>query len=111
MYVNDRVADFKHATAPVTTTADLAVKAAAGGNLRNYITSFQYQNIGAVATEVVLKDGSTIIWRGYAAASMAAPACVNFGTPLRGSANTAVNFAAITTGANIYINTQGYTAL
>lgn len=93
-----------------TGTADLALSAAAGAGLRRYIKSLQIQNTAATATEVVLKDGATIIWRGYLAASASALLDIDFSCPLKTSANAALNFAAITAGSTIYINAQGYTA-
>lgn len=95
-------------TAVVSNTTDLVVKAAAGAAIRNYITGISYQNTNATATEVVIKDGATVVWRGYAAASMSVPAVVTFPTPLKGTANTAVNFANITTAASVYVNAQGF---
>ena len=63
-----------------------------------------------VATEVVIKDGATVIWRQPLAAAMPAPVEIIFPTPLRGTAATAVNFACLTTGAQVYVNAQGYAA-
>ena len=93
-----------------TGTADLVLAAAAGAGLRRYVRSVQLQNTAAVATEVVLKDGSTVIWRGYLAASASSLVDVDLICPLKTTANAALNFAAITTGATIYVNAQGYTA-
>jgi hypothetical protein len=93
-----------------TGTADVALAAAAGAGLRRYIKSLQLQNTAATATEVVLKDGATVIWRGYLAASASALLDIDFSCPIKTSANAALNFAAITTGSTIYVNAQGYTA-
>lgn len=103
-------ADWSYAGTAVTTTTDVALKSAGATGIRNYVTSFQYQNTGTVATEIVIKDGATVIWRGYASASMTVPAIVTLNTPLKGTAVTAMNFACITTGANVYVNAQGYQA-
>lgn len=94
----------------IVNTTDVAAKAAAGAGLRNYVTSFQFRNANAVATEFVIKDGATVIWRGYAAANMTAPEDVILNTPLKTTANTALNVACITTGAQLYFNAQGYVA-
>lgn len=94
----------------VTNTTDVAVAAAGGAGLRRYITSMQVKNTNATATEVVLKDGSTIIWRGHVSASMSSTEEIIFSNPLKTTANTALNFACITTGAQVYVNAQGYTA-
>jgi hypothetical protein len=50
------------------------------------------------------------MWRQMLPAAMAAPVNIVFPTPLRGSAATAVNFACLTTGAQVYVNAQGYVA-
>lgn len=97
-------------TGTTTTTADVAVRVAGGAGIRNYINGFQYQNTNATATEVVIKDGATVIWKGFASANMNLPANISFDQPLRGSSATAVNVACITTGANVIINIQGYIA-
>jgi hypothetical protein len=100
---------FASAAGGVINTTDVVLAAAAGAGLRRYICSLQVSNNSAVATEVVLKDGATIIWRGLLPAN--APTTeIFFENPLRTTANIALNFACITTGAAVYINAQGYTA-
>ena len=94
----------------VVNTTDVVLVAAAGAGLRRYVTSIQLKNANAVATEVVLKDGSTIIWRGHLSASMGSTEEIIFSDPIKTTANAALNFACITTGAQVYINAQGYTA-
>lgn len=93
---------------PIINTTDVVAKAAGAAGIRNYVNGFQYQNTNATATEIVIKDGATVIWRGYASASMAVPANITFDQPLRGTAATALNVACITTAANVYMNVQGY---
>jgi hypothetical protein len=93
----------------VINTTDAVLSAAAGAGLRRYINSMQLSNNSAVATEVVLKDGATIIWRGHLSAN-APMAEIIFENPLKTTANTALNFACITTGAAVYVNAQGFTA-
>ncbi|MFS0905788.1 hypothetical protein AB3N02_22330 [Priestia aryabhattai] len=103
--------DWQYAGTAVTATTDVALKTAGGTGIRNYVTNITVQNTHAtVATEFVIKDGSTVIYRGYLPANMALPAVINFPTPLKGTAVTAMNFACITTGANVYVNAQGYQA-
>lgn len=96
------------ATGGITNTSDVVAKAAAGASIRNYVTGCQLQNVNATATEFVIKDGSTVLWRAYLPASMPAAVSVNFANPLKGTANTAVNIACITTGAQVYADVQGY---
>jgi len=95
-------------TAVITDTTSTAVIASAGGSLRNYITSCKVTNSHAtVGTFVKILDGATIIDEGYAA-----PAGGGWSTtytvPLRGTAATAVNAQAVTTGANFIVSCQGY---
>jgi hypothetical protein len=106
-------ADWQYAGAAggITGTADVVLRAAAAAGIRNYVTSIDVRNAHAtVATEVVIKDGATVIWRQLLPAAMAAPVEIIFPTPLRGTAATAVNVACLTTGAQVYVNAQGYAA-
>lgn len=100
---------YASAAGGVINTTDVVLSAAAGAGLRRYICSMGLSNNSATATEVVLKDGSTIIWRGHLPAN-APNLHIDFSTPLKTSANAALNFACITTAAAVYVNAQGYTA-
>lgn len=100
---------YASAAGGVVNTTDVVLAAAAGAGLRRYIVSMGLSNNSATATEVVLKDGATVIWRGHLPAN-APNLHIDFGTPLRTTANTALNFACITTAAAVYVNAQGYTA-
>jgi hypothetical protein len=97
------------ASGGITNTTDVALAAAAGTGLRRYICSMTLSNNSATATEVVLKDGATIIWRGHLPAN-APMSEIIFSNPLKTTANAALNFACITTAAAVYVNAQGYTA-
>lgn len=106
-------ADWQYAAASggITNTTDVAIKAAAAAGVRNYVTSIDVRNAHAtVATELVIKDGATVIWRQLLPAAMPAPVEIIFPTPLKGTAATAMNVACITTGAQVYLNAQGYAA-
>ncbi len=94
----------------IVNTTDVVAKAAAGAGLRNYLIAFQVRNANATATEFVIKDGSTVIWRGHLPASMTGSMEVELPIPLKSSANAALNVACITTGAQVYFNAQGYVA-
>lgn len=97
-------------TGGITDTSDDAIQAAGGAGVRHYMTSLTVINAHAtVSTEVVIKDGSTVIHRGYAAAGGGGYA-ITFPTPLRGSAATALNVANITTGAAVHVSASGYSA-
>lgn len=96
-------------TGGITDTSDVALAAAGAAGIRNYVTSIQYHNTSAVASEIVVKDGSTVIWRGVAPATMAFPAVVPFPVPLKGTAATAMNVAMVTTATATVISAQGFT--
>jgi hypothetical protein len=96
--------------AAVTDTADDEAKAAGAAGVRHYITGVQvFNGHDTVGTEVVIKDGTTVLWRGWA--EQTGGGCsAKFDPPLRGTAATAVNVANITTGSSTYFNLQGYSA-
>lgn len=96
------------ASTVITNTTDVALKTAGGATVRNYCTNIDYINTSAVATTVIIKDGSTAIWTGYAPASMTVPISISFVRPKKTAVNAALNVAAGTTGANIYFNAGGY---
>lgn len=100
---------YASAAGGVINTADVVLAAAAGTGLRRYITSMTLSNNSATATEVVLKDGATIIWRGHLPGN-AGNVSISFQNPLKTTANAALNFACITTAAAVYVNAQGFTA-
>jgi hypothetical protein len=90
----------------ITDTNDVTLVAAAGAQKSNYITNIDIMNSSATATEVVIKDGSTVIWRTKVGASMIAP--VSIALSLASTSNTALKAACITTSTATYINAQGY---
>lgn len=92
----------------VTTTTQTAIKAAGAASIRNFVTGITYQNTNATATTLLIQDGNTTILSISCAASMANPVNLVFPTPLRGTAATAINYTAGTTGANVLLNVQGY---
>ena len=98
------------ASGGIVNTADNVLIAAAGANIKNYLTGLSVANANATASEIVIKDGaSTVIWRMYLAANAPIKSII-FSTPLQSTANTALNVACITTGTQTYINAQGYKA-
>jgi len=92
----------------ITNTSDVTLVAAAGAGKSNYLTSLQLINKSATATEVEIKSGSTVLWRGYAPASGVGPVAVTFATPLASAANTALTAACVTTSSATIINAQGF---
>lgn len=109
--------DWQYAAASggITDTSDVEVKAAAAG-LKHYVTGCQVVNTDAtVGTELVIKSAATVIFRIFVPASLASvsqpmPSNIQFPNPVRTVANEALNIAAITTSAQLYVNLQGYTA-
>lgn len=92
----------------ITDTSDVALAAAPGVGKSNYLTGMQLANTSATATEVVVKDGSTVIWRTKVGASMIAPVNITFERPIYASNNAALNAACVTGATVTYINAQGY---
>lgn len=97
--------------AAVTDTADDEAVAAGAAGVIHYITSVQVFNADdTVGTEVVIKDGATVKWRGWC--EQTGGGCsATFPKPIRCSAATAINVANITTSAETYFNLQGYSAI
>lgn len=96
------------ASGGITNTSDVTLSAAPGAGRANYLTSLQVQNTSATPTEVVVKSGSTILWRCLVGASMTFPVNVMFERPLIAANNTALTAACITTATVTYLNAQGY---
>ena len=97
-------------TGGITDTADDAIQAAGGAGVRHYLANLLVVNSHAtVGTEVVVKDGSTVIHRGYAAAAGGGYS-LKFDPPLRGTAATALNVACITTGSATHVSASGFSA-
>lgn len=94
--------------AAITDNSSHAIMAAAGAGVRHYVTDCLVTNQHAtVGTVVTILDGASAIDQGYAA-----PAGGGFThtypAPRRGTANTALNAQATTTGANILVSCGGY---
>lgn len=97
-------------TAAMTGTGDTAVLAAAGASIRNYVTGIHVVNTHAtVGTEVQIKDGSTVIDRFFVPALSERDRV--YPVPLRGTANTALNAANVTTGSNTYVQAVGFVSI
>ena len=73
----------------ITTATDVTLKTAGGATVRNYCTNIDYINTSAVATTIIIKDGTTAIWTGYAPANMTLPASIAFIRPKKTAVNTA----------------------
>lgn len=100
----------------LNTTTAVAIKAAAGAGLRNYITAIQI-NAEALtnATELAIRDGAggTVLWRmKIGTAGLLGGRDIVFPTPLKGTANTLLEVVTLTaSGAGaVYVNAQGFAA-
>ena len=103
--------DWQYATpiaSPIINTSAVALKATAGAGIRNYLTGLTYFNTAAIASIITIQDGSTVIWTGYAPASMTNCINVQFLTPLKGTANAAMNVVMNTTATNTFVSAQGF---
>jgi hypothetical protein len=94
--------------ATVTTNTQTAIRAAQAAGIRQNVTSITYQNTNATATTLTIQDASTTLITFSAPASMANPVQLVFPTPLFGTAATALNYTAGTTGANVLLNVTGF---
>lgn len=94
--------------ATVTTDTQTAIRAAQAAGIRQNVTQVTYQNTNATATTLTIQDGSTTLVTFSCPANMANPVQLQFPTPLRGTAATALNYTAGTTGANILLNVTGF---
>lgn len=78
---------------------------------RNFLTTMQVKNgDAATPTEVLITDGSagTVLWRGYHPGAAAASKVIDFEPPIRGSVGNALYVRCGTTGAQVYVNAQGF---
>ena len=101
----------------VNTTTAVTLKTAAGAGVRNYLKSMQVSHdlLGA-ATEIAVRDGAsgTVLWRGKlqtpAADAALGAGTITFDPPLKGTANTLMEFVVLTavTGG-VFVNATGYT--
>lgn len=107
--VSEAPFSFAGATGGIINTADVPIAAAGGAGVRNFLCSIWFKNMAAVASEIVIKDGATIIWRGHVSASMTFGEYLQFSPPLKGTANTALNVALLTTATATIVSAQGYT--
>lgn len=90
-----------------------AVQAAVTGK-RHCVTGLQIWNASATVDTVItiIDDTATVIWAGYLPnvtdASPIVPSIVQFDPPLIGTVGKALGIKAVTTGAAIYWNAQGF---
>lgn len=95
-------------TSAITGTSDTSVIGAQGAGVRIYVTQILVTNSHAtVGTVVNIKDNTTTIYTGYAAA-LGGGFSITFPVPLRLAANVALQAANATTGSNTYVSASGY---
>lgn len=97
-----------YVNATVTTNVQTQIRAAQAAGIRTNVTGLTFQNTNAVATTLTIQDGATTLITFSVPASMTLPVQLNFPTPLRGTAATALNYTAGTTGASILLNVIGF---
>ncbi len=98
---------YASATGGITTSAATAMMAAGGAGVRNYLHGIQFKNTSATASEIVVLDGATVIWRAHVSASMTIGDSGKFDPPLRGTANTALNVQLLTAGTATIVSAHG----
>lgn len=96
--------------ATVTTATQTQLRAAQATGVRSNLTAVTYQNTNATATTLTIQDGATTLVTFSVPASMTEPRQLMFPTPLRGTAATALNYTAGTTGANVLLNVTGFSS-
>jgi hypothetical protein len=92
----------------VTTATQTAIRGAQGADIRQNVTQITYQNTNATATTLTIQDASATLIVISVPASMTLAQQLTFPTPLRGSANAALNYTAGTTGASVLLNVTGF---
>jgi len=98
---------YSSATGGLTTTTGDNIGTPQAG-LRTFLSGLQYANKGATASEIVVLDNATVIWRGYAPANATAPVSIMFDPPLQASTNSQMKVAMITTATATVVSGQGF---
>jgi hypothetical protein len=97
-------------------TTGITIKAAAGAGVSNTIMGGEcYSDALGTATEIELRDGAsgTALWRSkISTAGWPTMVDINFNPPIKGTANTLIEFAEVTANGtgSIYCNWRGATA-
>lgn len=101
-------------TTALATTSSTQLQAAGGSGIRHYVTGIQVVNNSTTGGTCSILDGSTVIWTGYLPATGASlqevPVSVEFRTPLKGTAATALNIQLGSASMSVYYNVQGFNA-
>lgn len=99
--------NFVNGVATLTGTGDVAVIAAGGVGIRNYVTSISASNTSATNVRVDFKDGITIIASFFVAANGGGATHI-MPIPIRGTAATAFNAALSAAVTDVRVSAQGY---
>ena len=94
----------------VINTTTPSVMKAGQATRRQQLVALQFINTNATATELQVLDGATIVWDGYAGASMTQMVTINFEIPLLSSIGNALSLKTVTTSASVYASAQGFTS-
>ena len=101
-------------TTPLASTSSTQLVAAAGSGIRHYVTGIQVANNSTTGGTCSILDGGTVIWTGYLPATgtslQEVPVTVEFRTPLKGTAATALNIQLSSASMSVYYNVQGFNA-
>lgn len=105
---SQRSDDFSGVSANITGVTPVEAAPAAGSGVRYYIETFTVSNSSTtVGTDVELLDGATVKYL-CPAGPVYGGCAVTFPTPIRGTANTAINCRNATTGAAVKCSVSGF---
>lgn len=92
----------------VTTASQVLLRAAQQPGVSQCVTEVLIQNSSVVPTTLTIQDGSATLLTVNATASMVNAISVPLLVPIAGSAATALNCIAGTTGANVMVHVSGF---
>ncbi|QGH73589.1 MAG: hypothetical protein [Siphoviridae sp. ct7UA22] len=93
----------------LTTTTDTSLFAAAGAGNVNNLVDLHCINVGASAVDLIIKDGSTVIWQLPLPPNV--PVLLDWDLPIRGTANTVVNVALSAASTGVRVNATGFVSV
>lgn len=91
----------------LTVNTAVEVKAAVAGKTQ-YVSSIQFLNSSLISTELQIRSGTTVLWRGQAPASMSDMFQGYFARPLAGVLGANINVLLLTVSSNTMVNCQGF---
>lgn len=106
--VSNSESDWSYTAASnLTVNTAVEVQAAQAGKTL-YVSSVQFLNSSLISTEVQIRSGTTVLWRGQAPASMSGMFQGYFARPLRGLLGANINVILLTVSSNTMMNVQGF---